>query len=234
MPRILIVENDEQVSLLLRYNLEAAGYEVVVSGTASAILPPGETRPDLILLDDAASSHPVVQFRWPVREGSRERPPVILLASRETDAERWRRTRGAVDDFIEKPFSFPDLLTHIRSALYRTNGSPAAPLTFADITLDRDALRVTRSGRPVHLGPTEFKLLEMLLQAPGRVFTREQILWGVWDGGADVGERTVDVHIGRLRKALTASGRRDPIRTVRGSGYALNDEIGAVRRRRAP
>ncbi len=222
MPRILIVEDDAQVGLLLRYTLEATGYEVATCGRDGfrAALADGR-RPDLVLLDDLPADPALMSAGVP-------RPPVLLLAEPRPGPPPL--ARGGVDATLEKPVGFPELLARIRTLL--RSASATAPLAFGDIVLDPDALRVSRGGRAVHLGPTEFRLLKMFLEAPGRVFSREEIRARIWGREAEIDERTVDVHIGRLRKALARGRSRDPVRTVRGSGYALDDPSAAEGRRR--
>src|SRR5690606_8079299 len=144
--------------------------------------------------------------------------------ARGEENERVRGLATGADDYVVKPFSVPELLARVRALLRRASPERVAEvLGFGDIVLDRATRRVTRGGRPIPLGPTEFRLLEFLLERPGRVFTRAQLLDGVWGNDAFIDERTVDVHVGRLRKALNRPGEADPIRTVRGSGYALDD-----------
>ena len=158
------------------------------------------------------------------QRGETERLPVIMLTARGEEADRVRGLGTGADDYITKPFSVPELLARIRALLRRTNPGKAANLLIAgDIELDRDMHRVRRGGKQLHLGPTEFRVLEFLLQRRGRVFSREQLLDGVWGRDAYIDERTVDVHVGRLRKALNRAHQPDPIRTVRGSGYSFDE-----------
>jgi two-component system phosphate regulon response regulator PhoB len=149
-----------------------------------------------------------------------------MLTARGEESERIRGLATGADDYIVKPFSVPELMARVRALLRRASPERVANvLTFADIALDRERKRVSRAGREVELGPTEFRLLEFLLERPGRVFSREQLLDGVWGDGVYIDERTVDVHVGRLRKALIFGSEADPIRTVRGSGYALDEQL---------
>jgi two-component system phosphate regulon response regulator PhoB len=153
--------------------------------------------------------------------------PIIMLTARGEESERIRGLATGADDYIVKPFSVPELLARIRALLRRASPERVAMvLTIGDLELDREKKRVSRSARPVDLGPTEFRLLEFLMERPGRVFSREQLLDGVWGSDIYIDERTVDVHVGRLRKALNRGHASDPIRTVRGAGYSLDDRFG--------
>jgi two-component system, OmpR family, phosphate regulon response regulator PhoB len=155
--------------------------------------------------------------------------PIIMLTARGEESERVRGLATGADDYIVKPFSVPELLARIRALLRRASPERVAMvLNIGDLELDREKKRVSRAGRPVDLGPTEFRLLEYLMERPGRVFSREQLLDGVWGSDIYIDERTVDVHVGRLRKALNRGHATDPIRTVRGAGYALDDRFGKV------
>jgi two-component system phosphate regulon response regulator PhoB len=153
--------------------------------------------------------------------------PIIMLTARGEESEKVRGLATGADDYVVKPFSVPELVERVKALLRRANPVRVAnTLSIGDIELDREKKRVTRGGRPVDLGPTEFKLLEFLMERPGRVFTREQLLDGVWGSDIYIDERTVDVHVGRLRKAINRGHSDDPIRTVRGSGYSLDDRFG--------
>jgi two-component system phosphate regulon response regulator PhoB len=153
--------------------------------------------------------------------------PIIMLTARGEESERVRGLATGADDYLVKPFSVPELLARIRALLRRASPERVAlVLTIGDLELDREKKRVSRSSRPVDLGPTEFRLLEFLMERPGRVFSREQLLDGVWGSDVYIDERTVDVHVGRLRKALNRGQGADPIRTVRGAGYSLDDRFG--------
>ena len=212
--RILIVEDEEPLTLLLRYNLEAEGYEVDTAARGDeGDVKLKERAPDLVVLD------------W-MRPETRQLP-IIMLTARGEESERVRGLSTGADDYIVKPFSVPELVARVRALLRRTNPDRVADvLAFGDIELDREKKRVSRSGQPVELGPTEYRLLEFLMERPGRVFSRSQLLDGVWGSEIYIDERTVDVHVGRLRKALNRGHGADPIRTVRGAGYALNDLFG--------
>src|SRR5262249_51161026 len=153
--------------------------------------------------------------------------PIVMLTARGEESDRVRGLSTGADDYIVKPFSVPELLARVAALLRRASPERVADvLGFGDISLDREKKRVTRAGRPMDRGPTECGLLECLMERPGRVFSREQLLDGVWGSDIYIDERTVDVHVGRLRKALNRGDEADPIRTVRGSGYALDDRFG--------
>ena len=223
---ILIVEDEEALTLLLRYNLEAEGFSVdsAVRGD-EAELKLQEQVPDLVLLDWMLPGLSGIELCRRIRaRRETERLPVIMLTARGEEGDRVRGLGTGADDYIVKPFSVPELLARVRSLLRRAKPAHVASLLSAgDIELDRMSHRIRRDGRELHLGPTEFKLLEFLMQSPGRVFSREQLLDGVWGHDVYIDERTVDVHVGRLRKALNRPRQPDPIRTVRGSGYAFDE-----------
>jgi two-component system phosphate regulon response regulator PhoB len=228
--RVLIVEDEEPLTLLLRYNLEAEGYEVdTVARGDEADLRLREQLPDLVVLDWMLPGLSGIELCRRIRaRRETERLPVIMLTARGEEGDRVRGLATGADDYIVKPFSVPELLARVRALLRRSKPSHIANmLTAGDIELDRETHRVRRAGKELHLGPTEFKLLEFLMQSPGRVFTREQLLNGVWGHDVYIDERTVDVHVGRLRKAINRPRKPDPIRTVRGAGYSF-DEMFAV------
>ncbi|MDJ1158015.1 phosphate regulon transcriptional regulator PhoB [Chelatococcus sp. SYSU_G07232] len=229
--RILIVEDEEPLTLLLRYNLEAEGYEVdSVARGDEAEIRLREQVPDLVLLDWMLPGLSGIELCRRVRARSEtERMPIIMLTARGEEGERVRGLATGADDYVVKPFSVPELLARVRALLRRAKpGHVATLLVAGDIELDRETRRVRRGGRELHLGPTEFKLLEFLMQSPGRVFTREQLLDGVWGHDVYIDERTVDVHVGRLRKAINRPRRPDPIRTVRGAGYSFDETFAAA------
>ncbi|MDC7786215.1 phosphate regulon transcriptional regulator PhoB [Rhodoplanes sp. TEM] len=229
--RILIVEDEEPLTLLLRYNLEAEGYAVDAAGRGDdADLRLKESPPDLAIVDWMLPGLSGIELIRRLRARTEtQQLPVIMLTARGEEGERVRGLATGADDYIVKPFSVPELLARIRALLRRTKPERvAAVLTAGDIELNREKKRVARGGRDVPLGPTEFRLLEFLMENPGRVFSREQLLDRVWGRDVYIDERTVDVHVGRLRKALNRGQRSDPIRTVRGAGYALNDRYGAA------
>jgi two-component system, OmpR family, phosphate regulon response regulator PhoB len=225
---ILIVEDEEALTLLLRYNLEAEGYEVEsVARGDDAETRFKENLPDLVILDWMLPGLSGIELcrRLRVRADSKLLP-IIMLTARGEESERVRGLATGADDYLVKPFSVPELMARVRALLRRARPEKTANvLTFADIALDRERKRVSRAGREVELGPTEFRLLEFLLERPGRVFSREQLLDGVWGNSVYIDERTVDVHVGRLRKALIVGNEADPVRTVRGSGYALDEQL---------
>ena len=226
--RILIVEDEDALTLLLRYNLEAEGYTVdAVARGDEAETHLREIVPDLILLDWMLPGLSGIELcrRLRAREETM-RTPIIMLTARGEESERVRGLATGADDYIVKPFSVPELLARVRALLRRAKPEQlATTLNAGDIELDRQNRRVHRAGRELHLGPTEFRLLEFFMLAPGRVFSREQLLDGVWGRDVYIDERTVDVHVGRLRKAIIRPRQPDPIRTVRGAGYALDERF---------
>lgn len=227
--KVLIVEDEEAISDLLSYNLEKEGFTVSVSADGDdAMLMVRESRPDLILLDWMLPNVSGIELCRQLRGQSETREiPVIMLTARGEEEDRVRGLMTGADDYVTKPFSMTELVARVRAVLRRAAPTVAGDVaSFADIVLDRQLCRVRRGERDVHLGPTEFRLLDVLMQRPGRVFSREQLLDRVWGQDVYVESRTVDVHVGRLRKALNRRGDRDPIRTVRSSGYALDETYG--------
>ena len=224
--RVLIVEDEEPLTLLLRYNLEAEGYQVdSVSRGDEADIRLREQLPDLVIIDWMLPGLSGIELCRRIRaRRETERLPVIILTARGEEGDRVRGLATGADDYIVKPFSVPELLARVRALLRRAKPSHVATLlSVGDLELDRETHRVRRDGQELHLGPTEFKLLEFLMQSPGRVFSREQLLDSVWGHDVYIDERTVDVHVGRLRKALHQARKPDPIRTVRGAGYAFDE-----------
>jgi two-component system, OmpR family, phosphate regulon response regulator PhoB len=213
-PRILVVEDESDLALLLAYNLEAEGYLVEsVERGDEAELRLAESAPDLVILDWMLPGVSGLEIcrRLRARENTRTLP-VIMVTARGEEAERVRGLSVGADDYVVKPFSVPELMARVRALLRRSRPERIADRLYAgDIDLDRETRRVRRGAREVHLGPTEFRLLEYLLEKPGRVFSRAQLLDGVWGQAAEIDERTVDVHVGRLRKALSRGRERDPI-----------------------
>ena len=226
--RILIVEDEEPLALLLRYNLEAEGYDVeTIARGDEADTRLREAVPDLAVLDWMLPGLSGIELCRRLRTRPESKAlPIIMLTARGEESERIRGLATGADDYIVKPFSVPELIARVRALLRRASPERVANvLVHGDIELDREKKRVSRSGREIDLGPTEYRLLEFLMERPGRVFSREQLLDGVWGSEVYIDERTVDVHVGRLRKALNRSDEADPIRTVRGSGYALDDRF---------
>ena len=220
------MEDEDSLAVLLQYNLEAAGYAVeMVSRGDEAELRLREDPPDLVLLDWMLPGISGVELCRRIRARKETaRLPIIMLTARGEESDRVRGLATGADDYVVKPFSVPELVARVGALLRRSNPARVAnSLTAGDIELDRDNHRVRRAGVPIDLGPTEYRLLEFLMRSPGRVFSRAQILDAVWGRDGEVDERTVDVHIGRLRKAVAQPQRRDPIRTVRGAGYAFDE-----------
>lgn len=229
--KILIVEDEEPLALLLRYNLEAEGFEVAVAYRGDeAEIAVAENPPDLIVLDWMLPGLSGLELcrRWRSGRASRN-IPILILTARGEETDRIRGLTTGADDYVVKPFSVPELMARIKAILRRASPERiASVLSVGDITLDRETHRVMRESRVIRLGPTEFKLLEFLMESPGRVFSRAQLLDGVWGQDVYVDERTVDVHIGRLRKAINRGRDKDPIRTVRGAGYAFGERADSM------
>ncbi len=227
-PLVLIVEDDPSLSTLLRYNIEKEGFRVSEAHDGEeALLQVDETQPDLVVLDWMLPKVSGIEVCRRLRARVETKNlPVIMLTARGEDADRVRGLDTGADDYLTKPFSMTELLARIRAVLRRIRPALAEDVvSFGDISIDRSSHRVRRAGRDIHLGPTEYKLLDHFLSHPGRVFSREQLLDAVWGSGVYVDARTVDVHIGRLRKALTEPGEPDPIRTVRSAGYSLDTTL---------
>jgi len=224
-PSVLIVEDETGLVELLRYNLERAGFDVGVAGDGEeAMTAIAEHRPDLVLLDWMLPLMSGIEVcRQIRRQADTANLPIIMLTARGEEGDRIRGLDAGADDYVAKPFSPTELISRIRAVLRRIR--PALTdlvLTYADLRMDLTAHRVTRAGKSIHLGPTEFRLLRHLMEHPGRVFSREQLLDAVWGKDVYVEARTVDVHIRRLRKALNGDKDQDVIRTVRAAGYALD------------
>lgn len=224
--KVLIVEDDEALAELLRYNLSREGFQIEnVQDGEDALLAVEEGAPDLIVLDWMLPHVSGIEICRQLRARSETKDiPVIMLTARGEEEDRVRGLEIGADDYLTKPFSMTELVARIRAVLRRLRPTIASNVaTFGDIMLDRETCRVRRGARDVHLGPTEFRLLDVLMQRPGRVFSREQLLDRVWGHDVYVEIRTVDVHVGRLRKALNRRGEKDPVRTVRSAGYALDE-----------
>jgi two-component system, OmpR family, phosphate regulon response regulator PhoB len=226
--KVLVVEDEEPLAMLLRYNLEAEGFTVTVATRGEeAEVAVAEDTPDLIVLDWMLPGVSGLELCRRLRMGREGRNiPIIMLTARSEETDRIRGLTTGADDYVVKPFSLPELLARIRAILRRTSPNRLQDtLEVGDIVLDRDAHRVLRGGRELRIGPTEYRLLEFMMESPGRVFSRTQLLDGVWGRDVFVDERTVDVHVGRLRKALNRGREPDPIRTVRGAGYAFGEKV---------
>ena len=226
---ILIVEDEEPIQILLTYNLQAEGFRVRATANGEDVAHlVNEERPDLIVLDCMLPGISGIEVCRLLRSRPETRDiPVIMLTARGEENERVRGLATGADDYIVKPFSVPELLARIKSILRRVNPDAIAErLKAGDIALDRRTRRVTRAARDITLSPTEFRLLEYLMQSPGRVYSRSQLLDAVWGRDIYVDERTVDVHVGRLRKCLKRGREIDPIRTVRGMGYSFDERFG--------
>jgi two-component system phosphate regulon response regulator PhoB len=222
---ILVVEDEDSLATLLQYNLAKEGYEVALSGDGEeALVLIDERLPDLVLLDWMLPTLSGIEVCRRLRQRSQTRNlPILMLTARAEESDRIRGLDTGADDYLIKPFSMVELCARIRAVLRRIRpGLVEDQVSQGDITVDRIAHKVTRRGHELRIGPTEFRLLDHFIQRPGRVFSREQLLDAVWGSPVDVETRTVDVHIGRLRRALTLGGARDPIRTVRSAGYAFD------------
>jgi two-component system, OmpR family, phosphate regulon response regulator PhoB len=228
---VLVVEDEAPLAELLKYNLEKEGYRVSVANDGEeALVLADENQPDLVVLDWMLPKAPGIEVcrRLRARQETRN-TPIVMLTARSEESDRVRGLDIGADDYITKPFSMTELLARLRAVMRRIRpGLADDKIVCGDIVMDRVAHRVKRDGREVHLGPTEFKILDHLMQHPGRVFSREQLLDAVWGSDVYVEARTVDVHIGRLRKALMVGAEIDPIRTVRSAGYALDVETAAA------
>lgn len=227
-PLILVAEDETALMTLLRYNLEKEGYRVLEAHDGEeALLMASEDTPDLVVLDWMMPRVSGIEVCRRLRSrGETRNVPIIMLTARGEETDRVRGLDTGADDYITKPFSMTELLARIRAVMRRIRPALAEDVvSFGDVTIDRSAHRVKRGSKDIHLGPTEYRLLDHFLQHPGRVFSREQLLDAVWGSGVYVDARTVDVHIGRLRKSLNEPGRPDPIRTVRSAGYALDESF---------
>ncbi len=224
-PYILVIEDEDALSTLLQYNLQKEGYEVAIAADGEEGLVQADERlPDLVILDWMLPKVSGIEVCRRLRGRPESRNlPIIMLTARGEEGDRVRGLDTGADDYMTKPFSMTELTARIRAVLRRIRpGLADDRVGHGDITVDRVAHRVKRNGKEVHLGPTEFRLLDYFMQHPGRVFSREQLLDAVWGSDVYVEARTVDVHVGRLRKALNAHGTQDPIRTVRSAGYSLD------------
>ncbi len=224
-PSVLVVEDEAPQREILVYNLEAEGFDVAQATSGDAALAmAAEDLPDLVLLDWMLPGVSGIEVCRRLKATAATRLiPVIMISARSEELDRVRGLETGADDYVVKPYSIIELVARIRTQLRRTRPSAVGDrLQFGDVVLDATEHRVFRDGVELHLGPTEFRLLTTLLERPGRVWSRDQLLDRVWGRDIYVDTRTVDVHVGRLRKALRgATGEPDPIRTVRGAGYAL-------------
>jgi len=231
MSSLLIVEDEDPLRLLLSYNFEAEGFAVRATGDGEEVETlVSEQVPDVILLDWMLPGLSGIE----ICRRLRQRPdcqsvPIIMLTARGEESERIRGLSTGADDYVVKPFSVPELIARVKAVLRRANPDAVAEqLSSGDLVLDRSTRRVFIGDKDIDLSPTEFKLLEFLMQSPGRVFSRGQLLDSVWGHDIYVDERTVDVHVGRLRKTLKKRGMgKDPIRTVRGTGYSFDERYKA-------
>jgi two-component system, OmpR family, phosphate regulon response regulator PhoB len=224
-PRVLIVEDEDAQAEVLRYNFDREGFDVSIAADGDeAMLAVEEQQPDLVLLDWMLPGTSGIAVCQRLRSRPETRAlPIIMLTARGEEGDRVRGFESGADDYVVKPFSPSELVARVRAVLRRARPALAEErLVCSDIVMDLATHRVARGGKNIHLGPTEFRLLRMFMERPYRVFTREQLLDNVWGRDIHVELRTVDVHIRRLRKALGAHGDNDVIRTVRGTGYALD------------
>ncbi|MBB97151.1 MAG: phosphate regulon transcriptional regulatory protein PhoB [Rhodobacteraceae bacterium] len=223
-PTVLVVEDELAQREVLAYNLEAEGFRVVKAGNGDeALLHVDEDMPDIIVLDWMMPNVSGIEVCRQLKTRPETRTiPIIMLSARSEEVDKVRGLETGADDYVVKPYSVIELMARVRSQLRRVRPSTVGlRLEFDDIVLDAETHKVSRADKPLKLGPTEFRLLSTFMEKPGRVWSREQLLDRVWGRDIYVDTRTVDVHIGRLRKALTTHGGADPVRTVRGAGYAL-------------
>jgi len=226
--KVLIVEDEEPLQVLLSYNFEAEGFTTrCISHGDEVELAVSEDQPDLIILDWMLPGLSGIELCRRLRARRETRDiPIIMLTARGEEQERIRGLATGADDYVVKPFSVPELVARARTILRRSNPDAIAELlNVGDLSIDLRTRRVSRAGRDISLSPTEFKLLEHLMRSPGRVYSREQLLNAVWGRDIYIDERTVDVHVGRLRSMLNRGREPDPIRTVRGVGYAFNERF---------
>lgn len=223
--RVLVVEDEQDMRALLRYNLEAAGYvvEEACDGDEAEVLL-GEQLPDLLLLDWMLPETSGIELLRRVRRRPvSQAMPVIVVTARSDEADRVRAFETGADDLVVKPFSVNELMARVEAVIRRSSPAKLARLIrVGDTEIDRDLMCARRRGKTLQLGPTDFRLLEFFLESPGRVHTRQSILDSVWGHSAEIDERTIDVHIGRLRRSLRSGWRSNPIRTVRGVGYRFD------------
>ncbi|SFR39738.1 two component transcriptional regulator, winged helix family [Yoonia tamlensis] len=223
-PHVLVVEDEAAQREVLAYNLEAEGIRVTrAENGEEGLICVDEDTPDVIILDWMMPHLSGIEVcrRLKVRPDT-SGIPVIMLSARSEEVDKVRGLETGADDYVVKPYSVSELMARVRSQLRRVRpGTVGQTLTYDDIVLDAETHRVTRNDAPLKLGPTEFRLLTTFMEKPGRVWSRDMLLDRVWGRDIYVDTRTVDVHVGRLRKVLTQHGGADPVRTVRGAGYAL-------------
>lgn len=227
--KIMVVEDEEPLGVLLRYNLEAEGYQVeIVTRGDEAEIRLQEHVPDLLVLDWMVPGISGIELCRRLRmRPETQRLPIIMLTARGEESDRVRGLSTGADDYLVKPFSTPEFMARVKALLRRAKPEVlSSVLKVGDIMLDREAHRVYRKKNEIKLGPTEFRLLEFMMRHPGRVFSRSQLLDNVWGETIYIDERTVDVHVGRLRRALNRGRASDPIRTVRGAGYSFDERFG--------
>lgn len=223
-PKLILVEDDPALSELLEFRFQKEGYDVRVTPDGDeALVMAREDLPDLMILDWMIEGTSGIEVcRRLRRDKETAHLPIIMLTAREAEDDRVRGLETGADDYLTKPFSPRELLARVSAVLRRIRPALAGEsIAVGDITLDPVAHKVSRDGTTLQLGPTEYRLLKFFMESPGRVFSRNQLLDGVWGTGSDIELRTVDVHIRRLRKAIEVEGREDPIRTVRSAGYSL-------------
>jgi len=226
-PKVMVVEDEEPLGVLLRYNLEAEGYQVeVVTRGDEAEIRLQEHAPDLLVLDWMIPGTSGIELCRRLRmRPETQRLPIIMLTARGEESDRVRGLSTGADDYLVKPFSTPEFMARVKALLRRARPEVlSSVLKVGDIMLDREAHRVYRKKNEIKLGPTEFRLLEFMMRHPGRVFSRGQLLDNVWGETIYIDERTVDVHVGRLRKAVNTGRMPDVIRTIRGAGYAIRED----------
>jgi two-component system, OmpR family, phosphate regulon response regulator PhoB len=226
---ILIVEDESSIQQLLEYNLKAEGYRTRLVETGEEVRPAiNDELPDLVLLDWMLPGMSGIDVCRLIRARPETQAlPIVMLTARGEETEMLRGLSTGADDYIVKPFSMPELLARVRTVLRRSKPETVTDeIQFGDIVLNRANQRVTRGARDISLSPTEFRLLEHIMQSPGRVYSRAQLLDRIWGDNAEIDERTVDVHVGRLRKSLSRGKEADPIRTARGTGYAFDERFG--------
>lgn len=224
-PNVMIVDDEPSLIAMLKYNLERQGYDVTEAASGEdAVAVAERTTPDAVLLDWMLPKMSGIEVcRHLRRMPATRHVPVIMLTARGEESDRVHGLNVGADDFVTKPFSIAELVARLKALLRRAHPvRTREELSYGDITLDLDAHRVMRGGHNIHLGPTEFRLLTFLMEHPGVVFSREELLKAVWGADIFVELRTVDVHIRLLRRALNAHGAADPVRTVRSAGYALD------------